>query len=89
MAKVLEFQLSFQRNPRTDLLSNGLVGSPCSPRDSQESSPTPQFKSVFSLVYIECSKQFGLIEILVWETLVLLLITKFHAGFLPLSMYDC
>ena len=27
-----------------------LVGSPCSPRDSQESSPTPQFKSVISLV---------------------------------------
>ena len=43
MAK--EFQLpqqSFQRTPRTDLLQNGLVGSPCSPRDSQESSPTPQ-----------------------------------------------
>ena len=43
MAKVLEFQLkhhSFQRNPRADLLQNGLVGSPCSPRDSQESSPT-------------------------------------------------
>ena len=34
---------SFQRNPRADLLQNGLVGSPCSPRDSQESSPTPQF----------------------------------------------
>ena len=49
VAKVLEFQLqhhSFQRNPRADLLQNGLVGSPCSPRDSQESSPTPQFKSV-------------------------------------------
>ena len=30
--------------------SNGLVGSPCSPRDSQESSPTPQFKSISSLV---------------------------------------
>ena len=29
---------------------DGLVGSPCSPRDSQESSPTPQFKSVNSLV---------------------------------------
>ena len=29
-----------------DLLQNGLVGSPCSPRDSQESSPTPQFKSI-------------------------------------------
>ena len=44
--KYWEFQLqhqSFQRNPRADLLQNGLVGSPCSPRDSQESSPTPQF----------------------------------------------
>ena len=29
-------------------LENGLVGSPCSPRDSQESSPTPQFKSINS-----------------------------------------
>ena len=29
-------------------LQNGLVGSPCSPRDSQESSPTPQFKSINS-----------------------------------------
>ena len=27
---------------------NGLVGSPCSPRDSQESSPTPQYKSINS-----------------------------------------
>ena len=27
-----------------------LVGSPCSPRDSQESSPTPQFKSINALV---------------------------------------
>ena len=27
----------------------GLVWSPCSPRDSQESSPTPQFKSINSL----------------------------------------
>ena len=26
-----------------------LVGSPCSPRDSQECSPTPQFKSIKSL----------------------------------------
>ena len=49
VAKVLEFQLqhhSFQWTPRTDLLQNGLVGSPCSPRDSQESSLTPQFKSI-------------------------------------------
>ena len=53
VAKVLEFQLShhsFQRNPRADLFQNGLVGSPCSPRDSQESSPTPQFKSINSSV---------------------------------------
>ena len=53
VAKVLEFQFqhhSFQRNPRVDLLQNGLVGSPCSPRDSQESSPTPQFKSIDSSV---------------------------------------
>ena len=50
MSKVLEFQLQhhFQRNPRADLKQNGLVGSPCSPRDSQESSPTPQFKSINS-----------------------------------------
>ena len=39
-----------QRNPRADLLQNGLVGSPCSPRDSQESSPMPQFKSINSSV---------------------------------------
>ena len=51
VAKVLEFQLhSLQRNPKVDLLQNGRVGSPCSPRDSQESSPTPQFKSINSLV---------------------------------------
>ena len=31
-----------------DLLQNGLVGSPCSPRDSQEFSPIPQFKSINS-----------------------------------------
>ena len=46
VAKVLEFQFqhqSFQWTPRTDL-----VGSPCSPRDSQESSPTPQFKRINS-----------------------------------------
>ena len=38
--------------PRTDLLEDGLVGSPCSPRDSQEPSPTPQFTSINSLVLI-------------------------------------
>ena len=52
VAKVLEFQLqhqSFQWIFRTDFLKDGLVGSPCCPRDSQESFPTPQFKSINSL----------------------------------------
>ena len=51
VAKVLDFRLqhhSLQRNPRADLIQNELVGSPCSPRDSQEFSPTPQFKSINS-----------------------------------------
>ena len=52
VAKVLEFQLqhqSFQWTLRTNLLKDGLVESSCSPRDSQESSATPQFKSINSL----------------------------------------
>ena len=51
VAEVLEFQLqhqSFQWIFRTDFLYDGLVGRPCSPWDSQESSPTPQFKSINS-----------------------------------------
>ena len=36
---------------RTDFHYDGLVGPPCSQRDSQESSPTPQFKSInFSVI---------------------------------------
>ena len=51
VAKVLQFQLqhqSFQWIFRTDFLEDGLARSPCSPRDSQQSSPTPQFKSINS-----------------------------------------
>ena len=54
VAKELEFQLqhqSFQWIFRTDFLYNWLVGSPCSPRDSQESSPSPQFKSINSSAF--------------------------------------
>ena len=54
VAKVLEFQFqcqSFQWTPRTDLLEDRLVGSPCSPRDSQECSPAPLFKSINSSVF--------------------------------------
>ena len=53
VAKVLEFHLqqqSFQWIFRTDVLQDGLVGSPCSPRDAQESSSTPQLKCISSLV---------------------------------------
>ena len=52
VSKVLEFQLqnqSFQWTLRIDFPYDGLVGSPCSPRDSHKSSPTSQFKSINSL----------------------------------------
>ena len=58
VAKVLQFQLqqqSVQWIFKTDFLQDWLIWSPCSPRDSQESSPTPQFKSIntwaFSFLY--------------------------------------
>ena len=38
--------ISFRMDP--PLGGSPLVGSPCSPRDSQESSPAPQFKSINS-----------------------------------------
>ena len=52
-AKVLELQLqhqSFQWIFSTDFLYNWLLWSPWCPRDSQESSPAPQFNSINSLV---------------------------------------
>ena len=51
VAKVLEFQLNISPSMNTQDWSplGGLVGSPCSPRDSQESSPIPHFKSISSL----------------------------------------
>ena len=58
LVKVQELQLqhqSFQWIYRTDFPLDWLDWSPCSPRDSQESSPTPQFKSInssaFSFLY--------------------------------------
>ena len=58
VVKVVEFQLQYQAFQwifRTDFLEYWLAESPCSPRDSQESSPTPQFKrissSMLSLLY--------------------------------------
>ena len=54
VTRVLELQLqhqSFQWILRVDSLSDGLVGFPCSPRDSPESSPAPQFKSISSSAF--------------------------------------
>jgi len=51
VAKALALQLqhqSFQRIIRTDFLQDWLIWSPCSPRDTQESSPARQFKSISS-----------------------------------------
>ena len=44
------WSFSFSISPSNEHLGliSFLVGSPCSPRDSQESSPTPQFKSINS-----------------------------------------
>ena len=53
MVKILELQLQhqfFQWTLGVDFLSDWLVWSLCSPKDSQESSPAPQFKSINSLL---------------------------------------
>ena len=58
VAKLLELQLqkqSFQWIFRVDFLEEWLVWSPCCLKDSQESSPTPQFKSIN---YMGCSFSF-------------------------------
>ena len=49
---------SFQWIFRTDFLLEELVGSPCSPRDSQASSPTPQFKSISSSMLAPWKKSY-------------------------------
>ena len=49
VAKIPELQLqhqSFQWVFRVDFLLDWLVWSPCCPRDSEESSPIPEFKSI-------------------------------------------
>ena len=54
VTKVLEFQLqnqSFQWLFRTDFLRIDWLDLLSSPRDSQESSPTPQFKNISSSVF--------------------------------------
>ena len=71
VAKVLELQLyhhSFQRNPRVDLLQNGLVGSPCSPRDSPESMLKPPYWQTlpYPSPCLTQQPQYPLLGILFW-----------------------
>ena len=59
VAKVLEFQLqhhSFQRNPRADLLQNGLVGSPCTVRTIKILGSQRQIDGIHSTVPCEMGK---------------------------------
>ena len=54
MTKIPELQLqhqSFEWVFSVDFPKDWLVWSPCCPRDSQESSPAPQFKSINSLAF--------------------------------------
>ena len=48
--KYWSFSFSISPSSEYSFRMDGLVGSPCSPKDSHESSPTPQFKSINSLV---------------------------------------
>ena len=51
VTKVLELQLQNQSfHFRADFLQDWLIPSHCSPRDFQKPSPTPQFRSISSLV---------------------------------------
>ena len=54
MTKMLELQSQHQSSQwifRVDIPYDCLIWSPCSPRDSQESSPAPQFKGINSLAF--------------------------------------
>ena len=62
---------SFQWIFRTDFLQDWLVWSPFSPRDSQESSPTPQFKSINSLVLILYGPTLLLFLNYTWKSLLI------------------
>ena len=74
VARVLEFQLqhqSFQWTPRTDLLQDEQVGSPCSPSDCQESSLAPQLKSINFSVPSFLYSQFSITYMATGKTIVL------------------
>ena len=76
----MEFQLqhqSFQRIFRTDFLKDVLVGSPCSTRDSQESSPAhsskasiPQYSTLFIIQLLHPYMTTGKTIVLTRQTFV-------------------
>ena len=74
VVNVLEFQFqhqTFQWIFRVDLFYDWLVCSPCSPRDSWESSPTPQFKSSIILHSAFFMVQFSHLYLTTGKTIVL------------------
>ena len=99
VARVLEFQLqhqSFQWIFRVDFPYNCLVWSPCSPRDSQEPFPAPQFKSINSLVltqpslYMTTSKTVSLTIwtfVAKWYLWLFNTLFRFVRAFLPRSKH--
>ena len=104
VVSVLEFQLqhqSFQWISRTDLLSGGLVGSPCSPRDSQESSPNHSSKasilSCSACFMVQLSQSYITTEKnsnydytdLVWQSNVSFLIWCFNIHLQWLLLFPC
>ena len=88
-------------NEYSGLISNGLVGSPCRPRDSQESSPTAQFKiinfSVFSFFIVQISHPYmtagKTIALTRWKfagkvmSLLFNILSKLVIAFLPRSKH--
>ncbi|KAB0369288.1 hypothetical protein FD755_019293 [Muntiacus reevesi] len=50
LCSIKSFQMSQLFTSGDQSIGDGLVGSPCNPRDSQESSPIPRFKSINSSV---------------------------------------
>ena len=101
VAKVLELQLqhqSFQWIFRVDFLYDWLVWSPCSPRDSQESSPTKSISSsALSLLYgptlifvhdywktIALTIQAFVVKVM---SLLFNMLSRFVIAFLPRSKY--
>ena len=102
VAKILQLQhQSFQWIFRVDFLWNWLVRSPCSPTDSQKSSPAPQFESinssVLNLLYVptltSIHDNWEYIALTIWTyagkvmSLLFNTLSRFVIAFLPRSKH--